>query len=159
MSTKAALAEIEKYVKVFKAFENAQYSLQMLDGIEETIKNQTNIKEQLIKEVFSVKEEITQAKRTLADTLEKTKGVEQDIVRQAEDFTKAILKDAQLKAESIIASARVEESRINERVNELFKQETLLQKDIQRNTDTLKQLEEKLVKVQSSISSLLNIGQ
>ena len=156
-SPMAAIAEIEKYVRVFKAFEEAKASLEVLANIELTTKEYTQVKEDLIVQVEELKKEYEQASKDVKEIKAKGKVELSKVEEVTKKTAKDILEDARSKGDSILADANAKAVEAEIAVVSLEDKSKTLSFEIKEKTKQLTELEDKIVSAKISINKILGV--
>lgn len=154
-SPQAAIAEIEKFVKVFKAFEYAKESLETLANIEQVTKEQNKAKEVAKQELESILFAVEEAKKLLKDTKEKGKVQLEKVEQAVKDASEGKLEAAQAEALKILSEATTHAKEIEEKVFVLKNKDTELKQAIKAKEQELTALEAKLDSVKQAINKFL----
>ena len=156
-SPMAAIAEIEKYVRVFKAFEEAKASLEVLANIELTTKEYTQVKEDLIVQVEELKKEYEQASKDVKEIKAKGKVELSKVEEVTKKTAKDILEDARSKGDSILADANAKAVEAEIAVVSLEDKSKTLSFEIKEKMKQLTELEDKIVSAKISINKILGV--
>jgi len=155
MNTKAALVEIEKFHRVFKAFEDAKHALESLNSIEQNVKYMEEQKIKLDAEILLLQATETQEKDKISTLKQEYKDKKEKYEEELQTHILTRLKNAE---DGIVKRKEEVNSQIlvlENTLSRMFAQQTQLQDAITEKSTTLERLENKLAAAQASINKLL----
>lgn len=151
----AALSEIKKFTKVFKAFEEAENAIAVLANLDLVQRELISKQETLTTEIANLEDTKTKWISAIKQAEEKYQQVVSQGETAAEVAGKQEIANAHLKATKIvqIATEKVEEQ--EKKVVSLQEQSAILAKQIKEQENTLVSLETKIQSAKSYLENLV----